>query len=136
MAVEFRKQGVPYAIENNVEVLYEGECVGTQRLDFVIDGRMAVELKAASVTRQEPSRSDARLPEDDGLWARHPHQLPVSREGRTEDRSHRERIVAGNGLRPSAIDPFHLFDPENDGDISQIGLYASGRVLISSRAGR
>ena len=48
MAVEFRKQSVPYAIENNVEVLYEGECVGTQRLDFVIDGRMAVELKAAA----------------------------------------------------------------------------------------
>ena len=48
MAVEFRRHRVPYAIENTVEVLYEGECVGTQRLDFVIDGRVAVELKAAT----------------------------------------------------------------------------------------
>ena len=47
MAIEFRKAGVPYAIENNVEVLYEGECVGMQRLDFVIGGEVAVELKTS-----------------------------------------------------------------------------------------
>ena len=48
MAVEFRKRGIPYAIENNVEVLYKGECVGMQRLDFVVGGVLAVELKAVS----------------------------------------------------------------------------------------
>ena len=47
MAIEFRKDQVPYAVENNVEVLYEGQCVGMQRLDFVIDGKIAVELKAS-----------------------------------------------------------------------------------------
>ena len=48
MAIEFRRRGIPYAIENNVEVLYKGECVGMQRLDFVIGGQLAVELKAVS----------------------------------------------------------------------------------------
>ena len=48
MAVEFRKRGIPYAIENNVEVLYKGESVGMQRLDFVIGGTLAVELKPVS----------------------------------------------------------------------------------------
>lgn len=48
MAIEFRRRGIPYSIENNVEVLYKGECVGMQRLDFVIGGKLAVELKAVS----------------------------------------------------------------------------------------
>ena len=62
MAVEFRKNGVPYAIENTIEVLYEGECVGTQRLDFVIDGRMAVELKAAaSLAKSHTAQTRAYL---------------------------------------------------------------------------
>ena len=62
MAVEFRRNGVPYAIENTIEVLYEGECVGTQRLDFVIDGRMAVELKAAaSLAKSHTAQTRAYL---------------------------------------------------------------------------
>ena len=48
MAIEFRQRGIPYAIENNVEVLYKGEAVGMQRLDFVVGGVLAVELKAAA----------------------------------------------------------------------------------------
>ena len=48
MAVEFRRRRIQYTIENNVEVLYKGECVGMQRLDFVIGGKLAVELKAVS----------------------------------------------------------------------------------------
>ena len=28
MAIEFRQRGIPYAVENNVEVLYKGEYVG------------------------------------------------------------------------------------------------------------
>ena len=47
MAIEFRKNKVPYFVQYNVEVFYEGESVGTQRLDFVIDGKIAVELKSA-----------------------------------------------------------------------------------------
>ena len=46
MAIEFRKRGIHDSVQNNIEVLYEGECVGMQRLDFVIDRKVAVELKA------------------------------------------------------------------------------------------
>ena len=46
MAIEFRKRGIHYSVQNNIEVLYEGECVGMQRLDFVIDRKVAVELKS------------------------------------------------------------------------------------------
>lgn len=48
MAVEFRKRGIRYAIENNVEVPYQGESAGMQRIDFVVGGTLAVELKAVS----------------------------------------------------------------------------------------
>ena len=62
MAVEFRKAGVPYAIENHVEVLYEGECVGMQRLDFVIGSEVAVELKAVgSITKSHTAQTTAYM---------------------------------------------------------------------------
>ena len=62
MAVEFREQGIPYAIENNVEVLYKGHCVGTQRLDFVVDGSLAIELQAAaSLTKAHVAQTRAYM---------------------------------------------------------------------------
>lgn len=62
MAVEFRRRNIPYAIENNVEVLYKGESVGMQRLDFVIDGVLAVELKAVSkITSGHESQTRAYM---------------------------------------------------------------------------
>ena len=62
MAIEFRANGTPYTIENNVEVMYRGECVGMQRLDFVIDGQIAVELKAGgSITKSHVSQTRAYL---------------------------------------------------------------------------
>ena len=62
MAIEFRQRGIPYAVENNVEVLYKGEYVGTQRLDFVISGILAVELKAGgSITKGHESQTRAYM---------------------------------------------------------------------------
>ena len=62
MAIEFRQRGIPYAVENNVEVLYKGEYVGTQRLDFVIGGALAVELKAGgSITKGHESQTRAYM---------------------------------------------------------------------------
>ena len=62
MAVEFRRRGIPYAIENNVEVLYKAECVGMQRLDFVIGGVLAVELKAVGkITSGHESQTRAYM---------------------------------------------------------------------------
>lgn len=46
MSVEMRLRGILYETERNTEVFYKGHKVGTQRLDFVIDNRLVVELKA------------------------------------------------------------------------------------------
>ena len=62
MAIEFRRRSIPYAIENNVEVLYKGQCVGMQRLDFVVGGVLAVELKATgSITKSHLSQTRAYM---------------------------------------------------------------------------
>ena len=62
MAIEFRKNGVPYSVQNNIEVLYEGGCVGMQRLDFVIDGKVAVELKSTgSISKAHVAQTTAYL---------------------------------------------------------------------------
>lgn len=62
MAVEFRRRNIPYAIENNVEVLYKGERVGMQRLDFVVGGVLAVELKAtSSISKSHLSQTKAYM---------------------------------------------------------------------------
>lgn len=62
MAIEFRKAGIPYEIERNVEVLYEGQCVGVQRLDFVVDGKIAVELKASgSIAKTHVAQTSAYM---------------------------------------------------------------------------
>lgn len=62
MAIEFRQRNIPYIVENNVEVLYKGECVGMQRLDFVVDGKLAVELKASTnITKGHISQTRAYM---------------------------------------------------------------------------
>ena len=62
MAIEFRRRNIPYAIENNVEVLYKGERVGMQRLDFVLGGMLAVELKATgSISKSHLSQTRAYM---------------------------------------------------------------------------
>ena len=48
MAVEFRHQEIPYAIEHHVEIFYRKQSVGMHRLDFIVDGAIAVELKAVA----------------------------------------------------------------------------------------
>jgi len=46
MAIEFRKQGINYAVEKNTEIFYKGEKVGIHRLDFIVENKLVVELKA------------------------------------------------------------------------------------------
>ena len=48
MAVEFRHLKIPYDIEHHVEVFYRKQSVGMHRLDFIVDGAIAVELKAVT----------------------------------------------------------------------------------------
>jgi GxxExxY protein len=46
LAIELVKAGVSFVREQEHTIFYEGVEVGTRRADFVIEGRLSVELKA------------------------------------------------------------------------------------------
>lgn len=46
LGVEFRRRNIAYEIERDVEVFYKGEKVGDHSLDFIVEGKLVVELKA------------------------------------------------------------------------------------------
>jgi GxxExxY protein len=46
MAIEMRMQGLEFAREMEMAIYYEGEEIGTRRVDFVVEGKIMVELKA------------------------------------------------------------------------------------------
>ena len=46
LAVEFKYLGVPFEREFNMKVHYRGEEVGERRVDFLVDKKIMVELKA------------------------------------------------------------------------------------------
>jgi GxxExxY protein len=46
LAMEFDLGGIPYARQVPVIVHYKGKPIGTTRLDFVVEGKVIVELKA------------------------------------------------------------------------------------------
>ena len=46
MAVEFRLRDIPYEMEVPKEIFYKEQRVGTAVLDFIVDKRLVVELKA------------------------------------------------------------------------------------------
>jgi len=46
MAIELRQRKIPYEVERNTEIFYKGIKVGIHRLDFILDGKLVVELKA------------------------------------------------------------------------------------------
>ena len=46
--IEFEKNDVPFVREFEMPVLYEGIQVGTRRVDFLIDQKIMVEIKAVS----------------------------------------------------------------------------------------
>src|SRR5258706_15761394 len=52
LCIEFRKRGIPFVPQADVEVLYEGQRIGVCRLDFIIDRRLLLEIK--SVEKLEP----------------------------------------------------------------------------------
>ena len=47
LAVEFRLRDIPFRRQVPVHVEYKGENVGEGRIDFLVDERLVVELKAA-----------------------------------------------------------------------------------------
>lgn len=46
LALEFRKVGLEFAQQVPIRVLYEGEVMGDYFADFVVDGKVVVEVKA------------------------------------------------------------------------------------------
>ena len=52
LRIEFLRRGVPFVRQPLVAVVYEGESVGECRLDFIVDHRLVVEVKA--VERIDP----------------------------------------------------------------------------------
>jgi GxxExxY protein len=46
MAIEMRKQGIEFAREMEMIIFYEEEEIGTRRVDFFVEGKVMVELKA------------------------------------------------------------------------------------------
>ena len=46
LAVEFRIRNLTFSREHNMIVYYENEKIGTRRVDFFVEGKIMVELKA------------------------------------------------------------------------------------------
>jgi GxxExxY protein len=46
LGIEMEKQGLKYSREHEMEIFYKGEHVGNRRVDFFVEGKIMVELKA------------------------------------------------------------------------------------------
>ncbi|MDP2335572.1 MAG: GxxExxY protein, partial [Bacteroidota bacterium] len=46
LAIEFALQNVPFEREFEMPIFYNGEQIGSRRVDFFVDGKVMVELKA------------------------------------------------------------------------------------------
>lgn len=46
LAVEFRKGNIEFEREMEMDIFYDDEIIGTRRVDFFVEGRVMVELKA------------------------------------------------------------------------------------------
>ncbi|MCX2743652.1 GxxExxY protein [Mangrovivirga sp. M17] len=49
LAIELANSNIEFEREKEMDIFYSGECIGTRRVDFLIDGFLIVELKAISV---------------------------------------------------------------------------------------
>jgi GxxExxY protein len=46
MAIEMAMQGIVFSREHEMEIFYKGESVGMRRVDFFVEGKIMLELKA------------------------------------------------------------------------------------------
>jgi GxxExxY protein len=58
LAKELGKAGIDFAREVEMPIHYDGEEIGTRRADFLVDGKILVELKALT------SLEDVRIGKD------------------------------------------------------------------------
>src|SRR4051812_734399 len=61
LAIEMRKAGLYFEREMEMPIFYQGEEIGTRRVDFFVSNKVMVELKA--VTQLEKDCPDRRLKE-------------------------------------------------------------------------
>lgn len=48
LAIELTKQDLPFQRELEMQIYYDSHDIGTRRVDFLVDGKIMVELKAVS----------------------------------------------------------------------------------------
>jgi len=62
IAVELRQRKIAYEVERNTEIFYKGNKVGIHRLDFILEEKLVVELKAqVSITKSHIGQTRAYL---------------------------------------------------------------------------
>jgi len=62
LGVELRERKISYEVERNTEIFYKGEKVGIHRLDFILEKKLVVELKAQSgITQSHIGQTKAYL---------------------------------------------------------------------------
>jgi GxxExxY protein len=62
LGVELRNAKIDYEVQHSTEIMYKKAKVGTHRLDFIIDGKVVVELKSsASISKGNRSQLIAYL---------------------------------------------------------------------------
>ncbi len=62
LGVELRARKISYEVERNTEIFYKGEKVGIHRLDFILERKFVVELKAqAGITQSHIGQTKAYL---------------------------------------------------------------------------
>ena len=46
LTIEMASQGLEFSREHEMDILYKGEHIGTRRVDFFVEGKVMVEIKA------------------------------------------------------------------------------------------
>ena len=46
LTIELKRQSISFSREHEMDIFYKGENIGTRRVDFFVDGKVMVELKA------------------------------------------------------------------------------------------
>jgi GxxExxY protein len=53
MQIELKKEGVPFAVQSPIQVLYEGKIIGEYFADILVDEKIIVEIKVAKQLIEE-----------------------------------------------------------------------------------
>ena len=61
LAVEFALSGIQFVRQKPVPLFYRDHQIGEHRLDFLVEGKIVVELKAISAARGHPFRNWPQL---------------------------------------------------------------------------